>query len=129
MVQLNILSGKKAGSHVIARRFPFSIGRLAGSALQLDDEGVWDKHLTLEFKRHDGYYLAKATNAMGTVNEQVFDTVRLHNGDTFTCGSAKLQFWLAAARQRGLRFRETAVWAVILAISALQLVLVYWLTR
>ena len=45
MVQLNILSGKKAGTRTVARHFPFRIGRAAGNELQLEDDGVWDQHL------------------------------------------------------------------------------------
>jgi hypothetical protein len=40
-----------------------------------------------------------------------------------------LQFWLAAARQRGLRAREFFVWALIAAVTAAQIALVYWLVR
>ena len=129
MVQLNILSGKKAGNHAIARRFPFSIGRLPKNSLQLDDAGIWDRHATLEFKRRDGFYLVKAADASASVNDQGFDTIRLRNGDAITLGSVKLQFWLASVRQRGLRLREALVWATIIAISVLQLLLVYWLIR
>lgn len=114
---------------MIARRFPFSIGRSSASSLQLDDDGVWENHLTVEFKRHDGYYLIKAANTMATVNEQPFDSIRLRSGDTVACGSAKLQFSLAAVRQRGLRLREALVWATMLAVSALQFGLIYWLVR
>jgi hypothetical protein len=129
MVQLNILSGKKAGSHVIARRFPFSVGRASNNSLQLEDEGIWDQHLMLEFKRQNGFFLTKENAAFATVNEQAFETIRLHNGDIITVGSAKLQFWLASVRQRGLRLREALVWTIIIAVSAAQLLLIYWLIR
>ena len=42
MVQLDILSGRKAGTSIVARRFPFHIGRASDSSLSLDDGGVWD---------------------------------------------------------------------------------------
>ena len=48
MVQLNILSGKAAGSQPVVRRFPFRIGRAPENELKLDDDGVWDQHLALE---------------------------------------------------------------------------------
>ena len=50
MVQLKILSGKKAGTAWVARRFPVRIGRSAGADLQLEESGVWDEHLQLDFK-------------------------------------------------------------------------------
>jgi hypothetical protein len=38
-----------------------------------------------------------------------------------------MQFWLAEARQRGLRLSEWLVWSTIAAISLGQIALVYWL--
>jgi len=40
-----------------------------------------------------------------------------------------LQFWLAAARQRGLRLRELFVWTLVIAVTAGQFALIYWLIR
>ena len=127
MIQLNIFSGKKAGDQTVARRFPFYIGRAAGNDLQLEDDGVWDRHLTLEFLRNEGFVLATAPEAIAAVNGQSVQKTILRNGDAITIGSAKMQFWLAAARQRGLRVREFCVWALIVAVTAAQLAFVYWL--
>jgi pSer/pThr/pTyr-binding forkhead associated (FHA) protein len=129
MVQFNILSGKKAGALSAARRFPFRIGRAPGNDLQLDDDGIWDQHLTLEFNRQNGFTLATAPNALVTINGGPVQTAILRNGDIITLGSAKLQFWLAAARQRGLRLREAFVWALLAAVTAAQFSLIYWLIR
>ena len=129
MVQFNILSGKMAGAQSAARRFPFHIGRAAGNDLQLDDDGIWDRHLTLEFNRQKGFTLATAPNAMTTINGGLVQTAILRNGDIITLGSAKLQFWLAAARQRGLRLREAVVWALLAAVTSAQFALIYWLIR
>jgi pSer/pThr/pTyr-binding forkhead associated (FHA) protein len=127
MIQFNILSGKKAGTQSVARHFPFRFGRAAENDLQLEDDGVWDQHLTLEFQKKIGFNLATASAALAAVNGQPVQNVILRNGDTITLGSAKLQFWLAAARQRGLRVREFFIWALIAAVTAAQLALVYWL--
>jgi pSer/pThr/pTyr-binding forkhead associated (FHA) protein len=127
MIQLNILSGKKAGGQRVARHFPFCVGRAAGNNLQLDDDGVWDQHLTLEFQRNEGFKLSTATNALAAINNEPVQNAILRNGDTITIGSVKLQFWLAAAKQRGLRVREFCVWALIATVTAAQLALVYWL--
>ena len=129
MVQLNILSGKKAGSQVTVRRFPFYVGRQAGNALQLDDPGVWDQHLTLTFKRREGYFVTKGEGALATVNNQAFETVRLFSGDVITLGSTKLQFWLAAVNQRGLHLQELFIWTMLIAVTAFQLFLIYQLAR
>src|ERR1700742_1132994 len=107
MVQLRILSGKMAGDIQVVRHFPFCIGRSAGSDLRLDEPGVWDQHLTLTFQRREGFTLATATpQAFAAVNDQPQTSTRLHNGDVISFGSAKIQFWLAPARLRGLRLRE-----------------------
>jgi pSer/pThr/pTyr-binding forkhead associated (FHA) protein len=128
MIQLNVISGKKAGSQTDVRHFPFRVGRAPGNHLQLDDDGVWDQHLALEFQ-NGGLDLALAPSALVTVNGESFQNQALRNGDVITIGSAKLQFWIAAARQRGLRFRELFVWTLIAGITAAQVALIYWLIQ
>ncbi|HXR03834.1 MAG TPA: FHA domain-containing protein [Verrucomicrobiae bacterium] len=129
MIQLNVLSGNKAGHQTVARRFPFHIGRAAGNELQLDDAGVWDQHLVLAFQRDSGFTLTAESNALASVNRQPVQTAVLRNGDLITLGSVQLQFWLAAARQRGLRTSEVCVWTLIVGVTALQVALVYCLIR
>ena len=129
MVQLDILSGKMAGSQTVVRHFPFRIGRGAGNQLRLEDDGVWDRHLTLELQRQEGFKLAVAPNAIVAVNNEPAQNSALHSGDVITLGSVKLQFWLAATRQRGLRLRELFVWALITAVTAAQFGLIYLLLR
>ncbi|MGA2854911.1 MAG: FHA domain-containing protein [Verrucomicrobiota bacterium] len=128
MIQLNVLSGKKAGSRMVVRHFPFRVGRSPENHLQLDDDGIWDQHLAVELQSR-GFNLAVAPNALVAVNGGPFQNQILHNGDIITIGSAKMQFWLAAARQRGLRTRELFVLALIAAITAAQFALIYWLIR
>ena len=86
------------------------------------------EHLTLGFES-GGVNLAVAPARLVAVNGGPFQNQTLRNGDIITVGSAKLQFWLAAARQRGLRTRELFVWALMAAVTAAQLVLIYWLIR
>lgn len=127
MIELHILAGKKAGGQSVVRRFPFRIGRASGNDLQLNDDGTWDQHLTLEFHRREGFKLTAAQNALVMVNHQPVQTTLLHNGDIITLGSAKLQFWLAAARQRGLWLRERFVWALLVIVLLGQFAIIYWL--
>ena len=129
MIQLNVLSGKKAGSQPVVRHFPFRVGRAAGNDLQLDDAGVWDRHLALECQRNEGFKLVTCPDALATVNNQPVQTARLRNGDIITLGSVKLQFWLATVRQRGLRTRELFVWTLVTAVTTAQFVMIYWLLR
>jgi pSer/pThr/pTyr-binding forkhead associated (FHA) protein len=127
MIQLNILSGRQAGAQSVARHFPFRIGRAPGNELQIEDYGVWDEHLTLEFQPQSGFNLATAPDALAAVNGEPVQSAILRNGDTITLGSVKIQFWLAAARQGSLFAREFFVWALIAAVTAFELALVYWL--
>ena len=124
MIQLHVLSGKQAGSRVAASRFPFRIGRDPQNDLPLDDDGVWDRHIVLEFRRKEGFRLAAAPDAIAAVNSKPAGETLLRNGDIITLGSAKLQFWIAPARQRGLRLRENCVWALLFLVAVAELVLI-----
>ena len=129
MIQLRILSGQTAGDPQVIRRFPFRIGRAPENDLRLEDPGVWDHHLTLEFQKSEGFVLHTAPEAFAAINEQPLASARLRNGDIISFGSAKIQFWLAAPRQRGLHLRELSVWLLLLAVTAFQFVLIYRLVR
>jgi len=125
MIQLHVLSGKKAGGCVAASRFPFRIGRASRNDLPLDDDGVWDQHVILEFRRKEGFRLAAAPEAIVALNNKPASDALLHNGDIITLGSAKLQFWIAPARQRGLRIRENFVWGLLFLVAFGELILIY----
>jgi len=112
---------------MVVRRFPFRVGRAGGNDLQLDDEGVWDEHLKLELQRNECFTLAAAPDALVTVNNEPLQTTCLRNGDTIAFGSVKIQFWLAAVRQHGLRLRELFVWLLLMMVTAGQFALIYWL--
>lgn len=129
MIQLHILSGQPAGDTQVVRRFPFRIGRAPENDLCLEAPGVWDRHLTLEFKKSEGFLLHTAPDAFAAINEQPLASARLRNGDIISFGSAKIQFWLAAPRQRRLVFREASVWALLAAVTAFQFFLIYRLLR
>ena len=129
MVQLKILSGKMAGEIQVVRHFPFHVGRAAENDLCLDEAGVWDKHLTLEFQKGEGFALETTAETSVTINEHPQKSARLHNGDIISFGSAKIQFWLAPARLRGLRTREISVWSLLAVVTAVQLVLIYLLVK
>ena len=129
MIQLRILSGQTAGETQIVRRFPFRIGRTPENDLRLEAPGVWDNHLTLEFQKSEGFVLRTAPETFVAINEEQKQSARLRNGDIISFGSAKIQFWLAAPRQRGLRLREISVWLLIAVVTAAQFVLLYRLVR
>ncbi len=129
MVQLRIISGIMAGEVKAVRRFPFCIGRSGKNDLCLEDSGVWENHLTLKFQKNEGFILQTAPDAFAAINEEPQTSARLRNGDIISFGSAKIQFWLAAPRQRGQRFRELSVWLLIAGVTAFQFFLIYRLLR
>jgi pSer/pThr/pTyr-binding forkhead associated (FHA) protein len=129
MVQLEILSGKKAGTQWVARHFPVRLGRAAAADLCLEDGGVWDQHLELGFDPPRGFVLAVQPDALATVNGEPVREAVLRNGDCIEIGSVKLRFWLGETRQAGLRIREGLTWIALAAITAGQIALIYWLLR
>jgi pSer/pThr/pTyr-binding forkhead associated (FHA) protein len=129
MIDLHVLSGKKAGSRTVVSHFPFRIGRAPQNDLPLEDDGVWDQHVTLEFQERGGFHLATTPNAIAAVNGKPVGKTRLHNGDIITIGSAKIQFWLASAPQRSLGLRENLVWALLTLVTLVQFILLLALLR
>jgi predicted component of type VI protein secretion system len=127
VVQIDILSGSKAGSQVIARRFPFVVGRNTQATLALEDGGVWDNHFELSMRPADGIVLTSAPEALTLVNGTRFQEARLRNGDLIEAGSVKLRFNLSPTSQRGLAFRETATWTALALLCFGQVALIYWL--
>lgn len=127
MVQFNVLSGKKAGASWVPRHFPVRIGRAPGCDLQIEEPGVWDQHLRLDFIPADGFVLSTQPDTLATVNSHAVQETVLRNGDLIEAGSLKLQFWLSETRQTGLRLRETLTWLAVAAICLAQIVIIYLL--
>jgi pSer/pThr/pTyr-binding forkhead associated (FHA) protein len=127
MVQLKVLSGRKAGTAWVARRFPVRIGRSSAADLQLEESGVWAEHLELDFDPAEGIVLSAQPDALATVNGQPVRQTVLRNGDTIEIGSLRMQFWLSETRQAELRLREWLTWAGLAAVSLGQIGLIYWL--
>ncbi|MBU6410893.1 MAG: FHA domain-containing protein [Verrucomicrobia bacterium] len=127
MIEVRFLSGKQAGRAVIVGEFPFRIGRAAQNDLQLDDPGVWDRHLRVELQReHRRFIVAVEANALAALNGVPIQTSPLRNGDVISFGSATLQFLLSPVQQRQPRLLELFVWSLLVAMTAGQ---VFWIVR
>lgn len=129
MIQLQILSGQQAGNDIVVRRFPFTLGRGAGADLQTTDDGVWDCHLNIKFQRGDGFKFYVQPGALVLVNGERTETGLLRNGDQLELGLMRLRFWLARSEQQRLRWRETIIWAALLALFGLQAGIIVQLVR
>ena len=127
MVQLRILSSSQADNLQVVRRFPFHVGRAADNDLCMEGTGIWDYHFVLQLEKNEGFVLQTFDQAFASVNDHPQTQTQLRNGDVISFGSAKIQFWLAAPQQRGLRFREWIVWALLILVTAGQLSLIYFL--
>ena len=129
MVQVKILSGPMAGDVQVVRRFPFCVGRAVDNDWCLNEDGIWDYHFMLEFQKREGFTLQTFDDAFAAVNDAPQKNTRLRNGDIISFGATKIQFWLAAPRQHGLRLAEIFVWLLIATVTATQIGLIYWLLR
>ena len=129
MVQLEILTGRTAGTKWVARRFPVRIGRSPDSDVQLEEHGVWDDHLQIDLNPAAGFVLETQPQAFVVANGQTVERAVLRNGDVLEIGAVKLQFWLSEARQSGLKIQEGLVWAILFAVCVGQIALIYWLIR
>jgi len=127
MVQLQVFSGKHAGTATLARRFPFVVGRNSTADLCLEQDGIWDRHLEFHLQIPDGFLLKAHPRALTSVNGQQVQQTFLRNGDLIEVGPLKIQFWLSETRQRGLRTREFLTWFALAALCATQIVLIYGL--
>jgi pSer/pThr/pTyr-binding forkhead associated (FHA) protein len=127
MIQFKILSGKQAGSTVVARRFPFRIGRAQNTDLSLDEPGVWDQHVAIQFEPGEGFVASSSGEALMTINGQAAKIERLRNGDTIEIGGARIQFGLVGTAQSSRRILDGLVWAGIALVSLVQILLIYLL--
>ena len=129
MVRLEILRGKAAGTDTVARRFPFVIGRSATAHLRLEDAGVWEQHLSIDLQSPDGFLLRTHPGALTSLNGEPVEQTVLRNGDLIEIGSAQIVFSLSPAAQHDLRLREVFTWLLLLAVTAAQVALIYWLPK
>jgi len=127
MVQLQVYSGKHAGTSTLARRFPFVVGRNSTSDLCLEREGIWDRHLEFHLQIPEGFLLKSHPRALTNVNGQPVQEAFLRNGDLIEIGPLKIQFWLSETRQHSLRTREFLTWLALAALCAGQILLIYGL--
>jgi pSer/pThr/pTyr-binding forkhead associated (FHA) protein len=129
MIQLKISSGQMAGVVHDVRHFPFHIGRSARSDLRLEQPGVWDDHLTLDFDPAQGFVLTAHGEAIATVNGWPIQSVLLRNGDTIELGALKLGFWLGETAQSRLRGQEALIWIALAAVTIAEVGLLLWLLK
>ena len=127
MIQLDLLSGSKAGHRTVVRQFPFRVGRSTQSQLRLEDAGVWDEHLSFTLRRNEGFVLTSSPEAATLLNSERVQSAVLRNGDIIDAGSVKIRFGMSPTSQSTLKLRETMTWIALAALCLAQVALIYWL--
>jgi predicted component of type VI protein secretion system len=128
MVQLQILSGRKAGLQFAASRLPLQVGRAPEADLCLEEPGVWPRHFQIAREGRDLVCRAEA-NALLSVNGVQAGQVALRNGDIISIGALRIQFALSPVRQSSLRLRECLTWCGLALVCVTQILLIYRLFR
>lgn len=128
MIQLSILTGRKAGTQVVACRLPLAIGRASGSGCLLDDDGIWDRHAELELC-DAAVQITAGTGCSVSINGERVQEAVLRNGDLLELASVKVRFGLSPTQQRNLWFREALTWVALAVVSLGQVALIYLLSE
>ncbi len=114
---------------MVARRFPFSVGRISSCELCLDDPGVWDKHFQINLNSADGFVLVAEPDSPVIVEGKTVEQTLLRNGDTIEIGLAKILFALSPVLQKSLALREWLTWIGLTVICLVEVALIYKLIR
>ena len=129
MIEIWMLEGKQAGAWWTARHFPVRIGRGQDCQIALDEPGVWEDHLELDYERGAGFLARPLSDGAVLVDNQPVGTTPVRNGSTLRVGGALLQFWLAPPAQRAFRLLEAGFWAGLLLLCAGEVYLMLLLAR
>lgn len=129
MIQLHILSGKKAGATIQISQLPFQVGRTLSSGLTLEDAGVWDKHFEITWPETQALVLNSNPKAVTIINGQKVAEASLREGDLIEAGAVKMRFGFEPVRQKSLLARELLTWIALGALSLGQVALIYQLLR
>lgn len=128
MVQLQILSGRKAGEIFDSRSLPVTVGRSEQSNVSLDEPGVWPAHCKIQWLP-EGIVMETEPDAWVSVNGLPAPRAVLRNGDLLTIGGATLRFSFSPLRQSSLALREWLTWIALGALCIAQVAVIYRLTR
>jgi predicted component of type VI protein secretion system len=128
MVQLQILSGRRAGAKFDGSSLPITIGRSKQSNVSLEEPGVWPSHCKIHW-REEGLFLEVEPGALASVNGVPAPAAPLRNGDTITLGGVTLRFGLSPIQQSSAALREWLTWLALGALCLCQVAIIYRLNR
>lgn len=110
MIELRILTGRMAGQTVLARHFPFTVGRSQECDLCLPDPGIWEKHFIIRLDSANRVLLQAGSTGGIYVNGEQTTSVPMHSGDVVRVGDADISCACAPMRQYDQKWREIALW-------------------
>ena len=125
MVQIRILSGKKAGAEYAFSHFPILIGRSPDAHLCLDEPGLWDRHCEIAWSEPTGLFARIQPGVLGRLNGENIQEALLRNGDLLSLGALQIRFSLTPVRQRSLLLREWLTWIALAGLCLGQVALIY----
>jgi predicted component of type VI protein secretion system len=128
MVQLQILSGRRAGAKFVGAHLPITVGRSEQADVPLEEPGVWPSHCQIHW-RQEGLVLEVESGALASINGVPTPSVLLRDGDMITLGGVSLRFSLSPLRQSSLAFTEWLTWIALGALCLGQVAAIYWLNR
>jgi hypothetical protein len=112
MVELAILSGRRASTVVPVPRLPCVLGR-EGADLPFPEPGVAAIHATLSDAGALGFVLNADGDASVYAAGKALRQLPLRDGTIFDLGSVRLQFRIQPARPRSLRGLEILAFALV----------------
>jgi len=128
MVQLQILSGRKAGAKFDSSSLPVTVGRSEQSDVPLDEPGIWPCHCKIHWQQ-EGLVLEVDPDALASVNGVPTPRALLRNGDVITLGGVTLRFSLSPIQQSSAVLTEWLTWIALGLLCLGQVALIYWLNR
>jgi len=128
MIQLQILSGKRAGVVFDSSKPPVTIGRSNEADVFLDEPGVWPSHCKIEWLK-EGLVLEVQSDALASVNGVPLPRAVLRHGDLITLGAVNLRFHLGPVKQYSAALREWLTWIALAILCLSQVAVIYFLTR
>jgi predicted component of type VI protein secretion system len=127
MLQLTLVEESMAGTEMVARHFPFRLGRSSGMDWTIERPGVWEEHAEL---RVDGAVVQVAAIGAAAVRvngRTIPGPTPLRSGDLLELGSVKVRVALVAATQKKIPRQKLVLAGLILTITALEVVIYGWL--
>lgn len=128
MIVLEVQTPQETTSRsVVARRFPFKIGRHKSCDLVLSESGVWDHHAVVELQDGDRLHF-RYEEGVNTPDAER-RSLALKHGMEIQMGMAKLVVRFEQVSQKDFIRLDRLVFYSAAAVMIIQLCLIVWLNQ